>query len=168
MGEMGKNMRLIEELLNFLDLILSKNIRWYLDSETGVYKEMKDESFFKFIGQILYVLDYLFIEPSKSNYIQNVPTMARSIADHKFWKYFQNYTEIKHQNLMYMAMILFDDIMNELPENLIQTTLSKFQDSGTINHFLTYFEEKIPEDYDHLSFLVLFVQRVSFNEKCKD
>ena len=129
---------------------------------------MTDENYYKSIGQILYVLDYLFIEPSKSNYIQNIPNISRIIADHKFWKNFLEFKEKPHQNIMYMNMILFDDLMNELPDNLIETTLAYFEEKGIVSHMLNYFTEFIADDYEHLSWLVLFIQRISFNQKCKD
>jgi hypothetical protein len=48
-------------------------------------------------------------------------------------------------------MDLFSDMIFELPENIAGTIMNGFIDRGIIFHFLEFFLEHTPEDYDLLS-----------------
>jgi hypothetical protein len=148
--ELGTNLRLIEELLSFLEKVLVKNLRVYYDND-GNRKEMDGAYYLKGVGQIIDVLRGLFGEGSKNQNVQLIPTIARMVADHPFWGELQKFSKKEHQQLVHTWMDLFSDMIFELPENIAGTTLNGFVDRGIIFHFLEFFLEHTPEDYDLLS-----------------
>jgi hypothetical protein len=88
--ELGTNLRLIEELLSFLEKVLVKDLRVYYDND-GNRKEMDGAFYLKGVGQIIDVLRGLFGEGSKNQNVQLIPTIARMVADHPFWGELQKF-----------------------------------------------------------------------------
>ena len=70
--------------------------------------------------------------------------------------------------LINLAIKLFNGIFGELSENLVETMLTKFLDNGILFHFIDCIEKYTPDDYDYLSYIILFIRRVSVNDKCTE
>ena len=134
--ELGKNVRLVEELLNFLQKALVNQTKSYLD-ENGLLAKMGVEQYLKFLNQIVSTLDSIFVEQPRSHFNQNhsLTNIAKIILEHSIWELMLEWCDKKHMILMLNLTVLFDDIMNELPENILENTLMYFYDNDIILHF---------------------------------
>ena len=134
--ELGKNIRLVEELLSFLHKALVNKTENYLD-ENGLLAKMDVDQHLKFLNQIISTLDSIFVEHPRSHFNQstNLTNISKIILDHGIWELMLEWCDKKHMILMLNLTVLFDDIMNELPENILENTLMYFFDHDIILHF---------------------------------
>lgn len=153
--DMGCEMSSIPKILDFAqDMILNQRTKYL--TERGEIRELKDEQYTELIVDMLEVVDSLFVEPNKSFYIVSISQYAREVSKHSIW---QIVTKIKpsQKNIFDSLVVLLDDILTEMPENLVNPTLEKLKNDGVIEKLMDHFLEMTKLDFETIGFYILLM-----------
>ena len=153
--DMGACPTIIKKLLDLLHRIIKKPVLKYKDSE-GNIRELSQERLNEYLLELIELVDSLFVEPTKNFYISSISQFAREAAEHPIWQDLINVPKCMKQ--VYLPIVVFlDDILTEMPENLVNPTLKTISENGLTGILIQNFLETNQLDFEFIGFFVQFL-----------
>jgi hypothetical protein len=162
--DMGASSSIIKKLLDLIKSLIDRPILSYRDMD-GSIKSITEEKYIEYLVESIELIDSLFVEPTKSYYIASISQFAKEAAEHSIWSSFAALPESMGQ-VLNPAVVFLDDILTEVPENLVNPTLKMSQDIGLTDKIINQFLKVDKLDYEFLGFYILFLTKnINFPDK---
>lgn len=171
--DMGCEMAAIPKILDFAeDMLLHRRTKYLTEREE--IRTLELEKYNELIVDMLEVVDALFVEPNKSYYLVSISQYARLVSTHSIWQHVVSIPEEK-KTIFDSLIVLLDDILTEMPENLVNPTLENLKKIGVIDKLIDHFLEVDYLDFETIGFYLLMMTKFmicpykddSFEERLK-
>jgi hypothetical protein len=162
--DMGASASIIKKLLDLIKALIDRPILAYKDVD-GAIRSISEEKYLEYLVESIELIDSLFVEPTKSYYIASISQFAKEAAEHSIWSSFAALPESMAQ-VLNPAVVFLDDILTEVPENLVNPTLKMCQEIGLTDKIINHFLDVDKLDYEFIGFYILFLTKnINFPEK---
>ena len=154
----------IPKILDFCENLILSQKRKFFDSEKGEFVGVGEGEYNELVIEMVDVIDSLFIEPTKSFYIESIGQFARTVSEHSIWDSLPKMPGFMRQ-IYYSVVTLLDDILNELPENLVNNLLDRIRQNGLLEQLMDYFVNLKQLDFETIGFYLLLVCKLLISPK---
>jgi len=154
--DMGASPNIVQRLLDLLSNVVSKPLLKFKCQE-GM-KSLTTERLNEYLVELIELVDSLFVDPTKNFYIAQISQYAREVGEHVIWITLADLPT--SMEVIYNPIVVFlDDILTEMPENLVNPTLKHIAESGLQKRLIDNFLRTERLDFELIGFFVQFLAK---------
>lgn len=125
-------------------------------NEYGQKMRMSESDYCDLVNEILEVIDSIFVEPNKSYYMTHLQEYSRLVSSHSLWDHMAA-LPAPFQNIFNSAVVVLDDVITEMPENMVNGMLERLVNNKLADCLLEHYLTASKLDFEMSGFYVLFV-----------
>lgn len=153
--DIGSDSHTIKSILDITEDLI-RNPRYRFIDEKGQERVLSSFEYTELVSELFEVVDSLFVEPNKSYYMTTLSQFAREVSEHSIWNALANLPE-ELAALYNSVVVVLDDILIEIPDNLITPTLERFLEIGLADSIINHYYSTDKLDFEVTSFYILFI-----------
>ena len=159
--DMGASASIVKKLLDLLMKLITRPLYKY-KAVDGDIIELGEDKLIEYLVELIDLVDSLFVEPTKNYYISHISQFAREAAEHQIWNELPKLRPSMRK--IYNPLVVFlDDIMTEMPENIVNPTIKNVTENGLTQLLIDNFLASDTMDFEFIGFFIQFLGKLINN-----
>ena len=152
--DIGACQRVLPRILDAMAALIKKPI--YAYKSEGKILPISTRRYTEFLNELVELLDSIFVEPLKGKYTSSLPGFAKEAAEHPVWEKVADLPE-ELSGVLNPIVVYLDDILTEIPENLVNPTLKHLKEVKVTQRLIDNFFQSDSLDYEFIGFFIQFL-----------